>query len=139
MRNTSMSNTSMRNTVIIMTNMKMMTTIMRDTIIIMMNMKMMTTDIMDIITITTIIMERVRQKNTVSEVLYIIEENLLLKKNLKTGLMICLKVLSEAKVLSGQLRTIMTLICLNRQVNRLILQMPADGMLQHQEEYVLRQ
>lgn len=61
------------------------------------------------------------------------------KKNLKTGLMICLKVLSEAKVLSGQLRTIMTLICLNRQVNRLILQMPADGMLQHQEEYVLRQ
>ena len=52
---------------------------------------------------------------------------------------ICLKVLSEAKVLSGQLRTIMTLICLNRQVNRLILQMPADGMLQHQEEYVLRQ
>ena len=63
----------------------------------------------------------------------------LLKKNLKTGLMICLKVLSEAKVLSGQLRTIMTLICLNRQVNRLILQMPADGMLQHQEEYVLRQ
>ena len=49
------------------------------------------------------------------------------------------KVLSEAKVLSGQLRTIMTLICLNRQVNRLILQMPADGMLQHQEEYVLRQ
>ena len=90
-----------------------------------MSMRMNITDIAT--TIITIITERARQKSTVSALLYITEENLLPKKNLKTGWMLCRKTLSEVKELSGLQKTIMMHICLSRQESRLILPMQDNG------------